>query len=105
VFAQRPAKVPLEDGEPPVAAGRLAAGVPGDGVGQQVGLDARIEGPPLVRREPVGIQRKITPIGRQRVRRKTVLDPQRIEEAIDRLLACFAFGRGWIGSGQTVTPA
>jgi hypothetical protein len=36
-----------------------------------------------LRGEPRGVQRQITPVGRERVARKTVFDPQRVDEAID----------------------
>jgi hypothetical protein len=100
MFAQRPAKVALEDGQAPVRARRLAAGMARDGVAEQIGFAARIDRALLARGEPVGVQRQVTPIRRERVRAQAVLDPGGIDEAIDRGLA----GRAR-GAAQALTPA
>ena len=84
-LAQGPAKEALEDAQAAVRARRRAAGVAGDGVFAQVGfacIEQRLAGAPL---EPGGEQRQVAAIGGQRVGGEAVLDPQRLDEAIDRL--------------------
>jgi hypothetical protein len=71
-----------------------------DAVGLHIGLAARVERALLGLGQPVGVEREVAPIGRERVRRQTVLDPQRIDETVDRLLARVA--RAVV---QTLTPA
>jgi hypothetical protein len=100
VFTQRPAEVALENGQAPIAAGRLAALVPGYSITLNVGFAARVERAIFGLREPIGVERQVAPVGRERIRRQAVLDPQRIDEAVYRLLTrfpCAAF--------QNVTPA
>jgi hypothetical protein len=99
VFAQRPAEVALEDGQAPVRASRLAAGVARDRVAEQIGFATRVDRTLFAGGEPIGVQRQVTPIGRERVRAQAIFDPDRIDEAVDRCLA----GRTWCGA-QTVTP-
>jgi hypothetical protein len=71
-----------------------------DTVGQQVGLARRVERARVLRGEPVGIQRQIAAVGRERVGAQAILDPQRVDEAVDRRLAGLAGRRA-----QRFTPA
>jgi polysaccharide deacetylase 2 family uncharacterized protein YibQ len=72
-------------------------------VGQQVGLGALVERAFAGSGEPGGVKREVAAIGVERVERETVLDPQRIDEAVDGLLALLA---GLARTrAQPVTPA
>ena len=87
VLAHGPAEVALEDGQPPVAARRLAAGVARDRVVAQVGFGRLIEAARVALAEPLCVQREVTPISGQRVGRQAVFDPQRIDESVYRFSA------------------
>ena len=84
VFAQGPAVEALEHAEPPVRGAGTGAGVSFADVAEQVDLGGLHQRQPAVRRQPAGEAAQVTPIGRQRQRRQSVLEPQGIEETVDQ---------------------
>jgi hypothetical protein len=84
VFAQAPAVKALEHRQAPVGGAGLAAGVARHRVVAQVGFIGGVERGCRRAGEPLRIQRQVAPVGGQRVGRQAVLDPQRIDEAVDR---------------------
>jgi hypothetical protein len=64
-----------------------------------IGFATRVERALLGFGKPISVERQVAPIGRERVRGQAVLDPQRIDEAVDRLLT--RLSRAVF---QTVTP-
>ena len=87
VLAQRPAKVALEDREPPIRRGGARGGMALAHEGQQVGLGAGLQQLARCVLQPGCIQAQVTPVSGQRQCRQPVLDPQRVDEAVDRGLA------------------
>jgi hypothetical protein len=66
----------------------------GDGVVAQVALGAGVEGALVRCGQPVGVERKVTPIRGERIGGEAVFDPERVDEAVDRALAGGARGGG-----------
>jgi hypothetical protein len=85
-LAQSPAEVTLEDGETAVGGGGARLPVTGRKIGVEIGLGGFIQLPPLLR-QPGGIQMQVAPVGRKRIAREAVLQPQRVDEAVDARLA------------------
>src|SRR4029453_19298580 len=98
-LAHGPAEKALEHGQAPIGARRRAAGMTRERVLAQVAL-ARIEqGAAVFAREPGGEQRQVAPIRGERVCGEALLDPERVDEAVDRRGArCLDFGAGRHGA-------
>ena len=91
--ARQAMRVPKTLSEAPVRAGRLAARVTREHVALHVARARLREVARLGVREPGREQRQVAPVGRQRVLRQAVLQPQAVEEAVDHALAALQRGR------------
>jgi hypothetical protein len=87
MFAQGPAKVAFENRQTPIAARGFAARVSAHAVFEQIDLARVVDRARLLRREPICIEREVAPIRGERVGRQAIFDPNRVDEAVDRLLA------------------
>ena len=82
-LAQQPAKVAPEHREAPIAAAGARIGMTGRDVGLQISLLGGFQSS-AAGVQPAGQQREVTPVGRQRVGRQAVLEPQGIAKALYR---------------------
>ena len=87
LLAQGPAEIALENAQPPVRTGAAAAGMAGAGIAEQVQLSALVERQAAFSRQPAGQQRQVAAIGFERVVGQPVLEPQSLDESVDRRLA------------------
>jgi len=80
MLAHGPAEVAPEHGQAAVGRRRAGAGVAVGHIGQQVGLHAGRQRPA----QPGTVKRQVAPVSLQRQRRQAVLEPQGVDETVDR---------------------